>query len=196
VKIAFDENMPASVVVTLRTIGEQKGLRRHFQGLQIVQAKQYAPALLDKDYKRKDDGPWLKRYKADGGKVIISGDVSMPDKPHELLAIQESGLVAFFFPAQWNNWKFARKAALLLVWLDRIIAQAKLAKAGTLYRIPNDWRPGAALKAINPPTALRLKEVEHPVRPPTPKAVRTRRQKPLREAPPMMRLMEQPEGES
>jgi hypothetical protein len=159
-KIAFDENMPASVVVTLKTIGEQRGFRKHFKGVEIVQAKDYAPGFTDADYLRKNDSPWLRRYRADGGKVFISGDVSMPDKPHELLAMQEAGLVAFFFPSQWNNWKFPRKAALLLVWLDRIIVQSKAAKAGAMYRIPNDWKPDASLKIVNHPTALRLKETD------------------------------------
>lgn len=193
-KIAFDENMPASVVVTLKTIGEQKGFKKHFQGIDIVRAKDYAPGFTDADYMRKSDVPWLRRYKADGGKVIISGDVSIPDKPHELLAIQEAGLIAFFFPANWNNWKFPRKAALLLVWLDRIIAQSKSAKAGSMYRIPNDWKPEASLVVVNHPTALRLKETEQPVRAPKARAKRVRTKKPVAEPPPMMRLMEQPEA--
>lgn len=192
-KIAFDENMPASVVVTLKTIGEQRGFRSHFRGIQIVQARDYTPSLTDSDYKRKDDGPWIRRFKADGGKVIISGDVSMPDKPHELLAIQETGLVAFFFPSQWNNWKFARKAALLLIWLDRIIEQSKTAKKGQMFRVPNDWAVDAVLKVINTPTALRLKETEQAVRTLRPKKATVRTRKKVSEEPPMMQLMQRVE---
>jgi hypothetical protein len=192
VKIAFDENMPASVVKTLQTIGDQKGFKRHFRGLDIVSARQYAPALTDADFRRKDDSPWLKRYKADRGKIVVSGDVSMPDKPHELLALQEQGLVAFFFPAAWNNWRFARKAGFLLIWLDRIVAQAKISRPGGLYRIPHDWKEDAELRIINPPGALRLKETEHIVRKTVAKQ-RPRKSRPAGDPMPMLEMMRREE---
>jgi hypothetical protein len=31
--------------------------------------------------------PWLKRFAADGGKVVISGDTKMKSVPHERLAL-------------------------------------------------------------------------------------------------------------
>jgi hypothetical protein len=192
VKIAFDENMPGSVVKTLQTIGEQRGFRRHFKGVQLVGAKQYAPAPADLDYRKNDDAPWLKRYKADRGKVVISGDVSMMDKPHELLAIQNHGLVAFFFPRVWNNWRFDRKSAFLIIWLDRIISQGKASKPGGLYRIPHDWKEAAELRVINAPGALRLKEFEHAVRPSVTKR-RARRSKVTADPAPMFDIIQQEE---
>jgi hypothetical protein len=76
----------------------------------------------------------------------------MVENPQELLALHQLGLISFFFPPSWNGWKFFRKSALLLVWWERIIAEARVAKAGSLYKIPNLWTADGPLGSIKPPS--------------------------------------------
>lgn len=171
-KIAFDENMPSSMVRVFKAIGDQKGFKKHFRGVELVFAKDYTPQIDDLDYVAKDDAPWLVRYKKAGGKIVISGDVRMPRRPHQLLAITEQGLSIFFFPEEWNNWQLFRKSAFILVWMDRIIEQSRRTKRSTLYTIPKNWKADCPIHIMNPPGPLRLKEMDHPVRPERPKARR------------------------
>lgn len=156
-KVAFDENMPAAVVRILTDLAAEKGFRRYLNGAEIVSAKDYTPGPDDPDYIRKSDVPWIKRYAADGGRVIISGNTEMPNVPQEMLALVESGMVVFFFPPIWNGWLFPRKAAMILAWIERILRVASETKPPALFRVPNDWKDDAGFLVIATPTPLALK---------------------------------------
>ena len=190
-KIAFDENMPATLVRVFQALAKEHGFRRHFMNVEIVSSKDYSPSLGDPDFVSKSDVPWLVRYKRDGGRIVVSGDTKMPDVPQELRAIVDGGLVAFFFPNQWNKWKFPRKSALILVWLERIIEEARASRPGSLYRIPHNWSPDAAFLRINEPTPLRLLEREHHVRPKKAIPKPTQKRKPILQ---QADLLESPAG--
>ncbi len=157
-KIAFDENMPMAMLRTFQSLAKEKRFQRVLDCGAVVSAKDYTPLITDKDYVRKSDVPWMRRYKEDGGRVIISGDVNMPDVPHQLLAIRELGMVIFFFPAQWNGWSFYYKSALLLVWWERIIAKAKTAEPGEMYHISKSWNENEALRVIGQPGPITPQE--------------------------------------
>ena len=193
-KIAFDENMPRALVRTFRTLARDKGFQRTFGKIQIVSAKDYTPKPDDEDYLPGNDVPWLTRYRKSRGRVFISGDTAMPDVPHELKAIEELGLIAFFMPPRWNNWRFPRKSALIFAWLERIIEHAKIARPGTLHRVPNDWREEATLFVIPSPGPLKLKLHEHPVRAPKPAAQRKRRVRGTERAPDLFPPIEARDG--
>ena len=60
--------------------------------------------------------PWIEKFAAAGGKVIISGNTKMRQVPHERLALVEAGMIVVFFENRWNGWNFFRKCALLLHW--------------------------------------------------------------------------------
>ena len=154
------------MVRTFQTIAADKGFKRLFRSIEIVSAKDYSPTPGDLDYVsgRGSDAPWMRRYRKDGGKVIISGNTKMPRVPQELLAIQECDMVVFFFPNEWNGWRFLRKSALILAWMERIIAQAKATKHGAMFRIPNNWTSDATFLVIRSPTPLKLAEVGHTMR--------------------------------
>jgi len=164
VKVAFDENMPAALVRTFQTLAADKGFKRLFRNVVIVTAKDYTPEPSDSDYMRKSDVPWLRRYRRDGGKIVVSGNTRMVRVPQELQALIEEGLVTFFFPEVWNRWRFPRKCGLIMVWLERLISEGRRAARGSLYRIPDMWTPDAHLLVIRPPTPLKLGEVEQPER--------------------------------
>ncbi|MBW6396793.1 hypothetical protein KPL78_02990 [Roseomonas sp. HJA6] len=155
-KIAFDEHVPGAVPRLMREIITDRASRHLFRGIEIVSAKDYAPRPNDSDYVKNSDAPWIKRYRDAGGRIIVSGDVSMNEKPAELLALIENKQVVFYFPTKWNSWKFPRKSAFLLVWFERIIKFSRTAKPRSLYRIPERWSDDADFLIINTPTPLKL----------------------------------------
>lgn len=156
-KIAFDEHIPPAMVKVFQDLAAERGFRRQLRNVEIVKAKDYSPQPGDADYIRKSDVPWIRRYRTNGGRVIVSGNTRMVSVPQELLALQNCGMVVFFFPSCWNNWQFPRKCAMLLAWIERIVAHARLSKPAMLYRIPESWSEDADFLVIRQPTPLQLK---------------------------------------
>lgn len=137
-KVAFDENIPAAMVRVFRQFHTERSLKRIVQGVTLESAKDYTPSRDDPDYARKNDVPWIKRYAAAGGHIIISGDVRMTTVPHERLALVQEGMVVVLFAPKWGNWQFCRKAALLLHWWPTILGHVRKAKPG-FYSVPCTW---------------------------------------------------------
>jgi ribosomal protein S18 len=109
-KIAFDENVPIAMVRVFNLFANEKQLRKITGKFEIKSAKDYTPQLGDPDYLHKNDVPWLKRFAADDGKVVISGNTEMKNQNHERLALIECGFIVIFFEPQWSNWKFSANA--------------------------------------------------------------------------------------
>ncbi|MER8661323.1 hypothetical protein NKH34_09300 [Mesorhizobium sp. M1148] len=137
-KVAFDENMPAAMVRVFTLFHKERSLKHLVQGVEIKSAKDYTPKPDDPDYQRKSDVPWIRRYAAKGGRIIVSGDVKMPTVPHERLALVEAGMVVVFFAPKWDNWQFCRKAALLLHWWPTILGHVRTASPG-FFVVPCTW---------------------------------------------------------
>ncbi|MER8382335.1 hypothetical protein [Mesorhizobium sp. M1403] len=137
-KVAFDENMPAAMVRVFQLFHKERSLKHIVQGVVIESAKDYTPRLGDGDYQPKNDVPWVKRYAASGGTVIVSGDTKMATVPHERLALVQEGMIVIFFAPKWGQWPFCRKAALLLHWWPTILKHSKKAKPG-FFAVPCAW---------------------------------------------------------
>jgi hypothetical protein len=155
-KIAFDEHVPTAMVRALEAFAKERQLRRITGDIEIKSAKDYAPQPGDTDYLRKNDAPWLKRFAADGGKVVISGDTKMRWVPHERLALIEHDFVVIFFENQWSKWKFFRKCALLLHWWPLVASCIKRAKPGFWY-IPCHWKEKGRLRKVSTDDPRKLK---------------------------------------
>ena len=124
-------------------------------------ADDYEPDPTDTDYIKRSDAPWLERFAKDGGDIIISGDTKMYEKPHEVVAIQRTGLVLVLFENKWNDWDFFQKSALLLWhWLAVIAATREATKnlrgkVSAAFRIPT-FEVTPLLKPLPPPGQLLL----------------------------------------
>jgi hypothetical protein len=100
---------------------------------EIVLAKNYRPDG------ESGDEHWTRRFAADGGQVIISGDTRMRSRLHELAALVESDLVTYFFQRQWSNASFFTKSAMLLHWWPTVRKHMDTAPKGTCWEIPYQW---------------------------------------------------------
>jgi hypothetical protein len=146
-KIAFDENVPPAMVKAFQAFANERQLQKITGNFEIKSAADYTPRPGDHDYSPRNDVPWLRRFAADGGKVVISGDTKMKNVPHERLALVELGLVVIFFESQWSEWKFFRKCALLLLWWTAVARTVKRATPG-FWHIPCNWKEKGNLRRV------------------------------------------------
>jgi PIN like domain len=158
-KVAFDEPVPVAMVRVFQALAEERKLKRLVGMLSVESAKDYAPHPGDPDYLKRSDVPWVRRFAAAGGKIIISGDTNMMKEDHERLAPIEAGMLVIFFGSQWSGWKFHRKSALLLNWWPMIVSTSAKAKPGSFWRVPTSWREGGKLRSI-PNTNQKLLKIE------------------------------------
>ncbi|MEX6633481.1 PIN-like domain-containing protein [Hyphococcus lacteus] len=148
-KVVFDQNVPIGMVRVLRGFANERQFRKISGHFDIKAADDYAPKPGDLDYRPNDDTPWLQRFADDGGKVVISGDVNMRHRPHERLALIEHGFIVIFFEAQWSEWKFWRKCALLVLWWPEIATKVKRTKAKkSFFVVPAKWTVDGKLRTI------------------------------------------------
>lgn len=150
-KIAFDENVPFGMVRVFQALANERKLRREMGDFKVLSAQDYTPKLTDKDYVKASDVPWLERFAADGGRVVVSGDRAMLDRPHELLALRQGGFIVVIFEANWSRWDFFRKSSLLLHYWGVIAKTVRKSKSGTLWCVPGHWRQDGVLRHVPAP---------------------------------------------
>jgi hypothetical protein len=158
-KVAFDEHVPPAFAKTFIALAKEPVIRRVSRDIVLESAADYTPKPKDADYIKGNDVPWLDRFAAAGGRAVISGDKKMREKPHEKLCLHQHGLVGIFFEAQWNEWNFFRKTALLLYWWEEVTTKIKTAARGTFWVIPNSFSPkGGELRNVSLGLAQLLKD--------------------------------------
>jgi hypothetical protein len=140
-KIALDEHIGEAIVEALTALsGEDKVLR-----CELVSARKYTASI-----KAATDIPWVEKFKADGGKIIISGDMRMRGKLHEQKALRDAGFTVFFPARPWNNLKVYAKTAMLIRWWPIILEKARSGQHDRFYEIPMSWN-GTEFKEVTPP---------------------------------------------
>jgi hypothetical protein len=113
--------------------------------VEVVSARQYSVPKVASDV------PWLERFKADGGNVVVSGDARMRGKLHEQRALLDAGFTVFFTARRWNQITVFEKTAMLIRWWPYILEKAASDKIGRFYEIPMKWN-AAKMKEVTPPS--------------------------------------------
>ena len=167
------------MVRIFQILANEKQLRWLSDGLTVKSAADYTPKRGDPDYDKNNDAPWIRRFAADGGSVIISGDTNMRRQPHERLALVQQGMVTIFFEPKWSKWVFFRKCALLLNWWPAIAKTAKAAKPGSFWRVPANWELDGKLHPVSNEDA-RLLRIQRQIA--AKETVRARRKRPAHAA--------------
>jgi hypothetical protein len=140
-KIAFDENVPIVLVKVFKVLANEGDILSSV----IMSARDYAIP------REQSDVPWMERFAADGGTVIISGDRGLRSKLHERQACRP-GFHNVLFAPQWNNENPFVKSAILLKWWPKIQEQLGIAIPKQCFEIPFQWT-GGELKEVTPPGA-------------------------------------------
>lgn len=135
------------------------GARKLERGLILKSARDYAPKPGEHDFAARSDAPWIKRFAQDGGEIIISGDRKMNERPHERLALIETGLVVVFFGTKWAGWKFNRQSALIVTHWPAIVRTVRRAPRPSFWRVPTTWDEIESLESV-PHGDKRLQRIE------------------------------------
>lgn len=96
-----------------------------------------------------DDVIWVKRFADAGGNVIIGADGAMTTRPHEVVAINETGLRLVLLDPKWARSKKHLQIAHLFFWWPRIEITLRDSKTKEkCFRVPWGW--SEAEDAIKP----------------------------------------------
>jgi len=142
-KVAFDEHVPPALVIVFQTLAKEGFLT----GCEFVAARDYHHAGDPKD----DDRPWLKRYAAAGGRVVITADRKMRGRLHERAALMQAGFVVLFLGPAWHEFDRMGKVASLIRWWPRMERHAALAPASTFWVVPCNWQLAGDFEEVTGP---------------------------------------------
>lgn len=67
------------------------------------------------------DHVWPRSLADKGGRLFLSGDVKISERPNEMAAIVKSGLVGFFLPPKSAGLRQSVKAALLIYVFPKVV---------------------------------------------------------------------------
>lgn len=139
-KIALDEHISKALVEALTALSGETGMLQ----VELVSARNYAVP------KASSDVPWIEKFKADGGTVVVSGDAKMRGKLHEQKALSDAGFIVFFPARRWNQFNGLAKTAFLILWWQAILQTAETSKSGQFFEIPLTNRI-CAMREVTPP---------------------------------------------
>jgi hypothetical protein len=128
-KFGFDEHIGPTVVETVSKLLVAEG----DMSTELVMARDLA------ERPQKSDVAWLTRFAKEGGRVVITGDRKMRANLHEQEALSDLGLIVFFFPSDWNNWKLNKRSAFLVLWWPEIVKKALASKPGDRWELKDAW---------------------------------------------------------
>ncbi len=133
-KICADENVAPKLTALIR---EQLLSRRH--ELSLVDEYQARGV---------DDQIWVRQFASAGGEAIIGGDFAMTKKPHEVVAIAETGLRLVVLDQRWPRESKHVQISYLFYWWQHIESVLVSAKPGSCWKVPWGW--GETKNAIKP----------------------------------------------
>lgn len=121
-KVLIDNDLSIHIAVAINALVEP-------HGHQVV-------ALRRKFAADTEDVVWIEALGREGGWVAISGDVSITRRAAERHAWRQAGLVGFFLAPGWRKFDPLIQTARLLMWWDKLVAQASLVGGGAIFQLP------------------------------------------------------------
>lgn len=143
-RIAADENISARLVAIIRD--------------NLLDESHSLESAAERNAKGKDDDIWIAAFAREGGEAVVSGDVKITRRPHEILAIQHAGLKLVVLDGKWSQAEKHEKIAYLCYWWPHIEAALDAMKGFTPVKVPWGWSPNTS-DAIKP-LALDLQAME------------------------------------
>jgi PIN like domain len=95
------------------------------------------------------DVSWVTKFAEAGGQVILSADGDFLNRPHQVMAIWDKGLVLIHLPTKWQNAKRHEQAAHILLWWGRIESVLRTATPRQCWRVPYEFSREAALTRLS-----------------------------------------------
>jgi len=83
-----------------------------------------------------EDVHWITKFASQGGHAIISGDRDFLNRPHQVLAVNRTGMRVIHLPAKWAGARCDLQAAFVLLWWRRIERTISAMGKRECYRPP------------------------------------------------------------
>jgi len=84
---------------------------------------------------RTADETWVPKFATEGGKAIVTADANMLARPHQILAIHQSGVVGLILPHTWATAKRHIQASSLIYFWPEVEALFFAAQLGDFWRM-------------------------------------------------------------
>ncbi|MER8452767.1 hypothetical protein NKG60_22735 [Mesorhizobium sp. M1428] len=127
-KIKFDANVSPKIVRAVRALEADSSIE-----IGSVH-EDYQAGIADPD--------WMFKFSKAGGDAMISGDHNILQKPENLIAYIESGLVSIWPSPGWPDLKRFGQAALVIRWWITTKQRILTSQKGDRWRLPMNWTPG------------------------------------------------------
>lgn len=97
-----------------------------------------------------EDEIWVRRFAEAGGEAVIGGDFRLTKKPHEVVAINETGLRVIVLDERWSRQPKHIQISYLFYWWPHIEAVLRTAGKGKCFKVPWGWGdPADAIRPIS-----------------------------------------------
>jgi hypothetical protein len=106
---------------------------------QLLSAKFSLETVDDHQAIGVDDQIWVRKFANDSGAAIIGADFAMTKKPHEVAAINETGLRLVILDGKWACQKKNVQISYLFYWWPEIEKTLASAGAGKCFKVPWGW---------------------------------------------------------
>ena len=126
-KLALDENLPPSLAHAIDALLVPEG------GQAISIPERFGAGIADVE--------WIAALRQEGGWGVLTADRRLRTRPHERLALMQSGLVFFVLAKGWNQEPYWPKAAGVIRWLPSMIEAFRTVRPPALLAIPYQWTP-------------------------------------------------------
>ena len=94
------------------------------------------------------DVSWITEFARDNGKAILTADSDFHKRPHQVMAVWESGLIVIHLHAKWANSQRRVQAACILYWWEAIENTLAKSPSKRCWRVPLGF-PKKALELKN-----------------------------------------------
>ena len=106
---------------------------------QLVSKKHTLETVDDYAASGVDDQIWVRKFAAAGGDAIVGGDFAMTKKPHEIVAIAETGLRLVILDQRWPQQPRNIQISYLFYWWPHIETILEASKPGQCFKVPWGW---------------------------------------------------------
>lgn len=131
-KLLIDNDLSPHIAVAINALVEPHGHR--------------VTALRKKFAADTQDVVWIRVLGQEGGWTVVSGDSGITRRAAERRVWRQAGLVGFFLAPGWRKLDPLHQAARLLMWWERLVAQANLVEGGAIFQLPIN--PGSRLRQL------------------------------------------------
>ena len=97
-----------------------------------------------------EDQIWVRRFAESGGRAIVSGDINITKRAHEIAAINETGLRLIVLHERWPRERKHIQISYLFYWWPHIEQALRGAGPGKCFKVPWGWGdPRGAIKPLS-----------------------------------------------